>query len=346
MIDLLGLPAELLLWVLELLSASFYRDDIRRLTVCKQWYPAAHVVFYSDIYLQAESLSRFLLRPSHSTSDDSSKHKWNHLAIELRGFESWDSTYAQGLDDQAIQASLGSWTRNLNSDLTKLATWLQGSRTLRTLRFTAWSEFNPKLPMLPRREYILMDKILGLLSLGRLSVLELDTCGSNFIHQDESQLHSRHQMHICQDIAALLPQPHRLRLRMREICPLVLYTQDSAVPYLRSVIVNLSLSNEPSGITAASYSRRCGSSDRSGSLKLRSDMEGQATRLAEQMTHPATVRVIFHPHNGCFASGWKLQYFEILTRKRATLQPFMPWDGDGKTEYEDSEGSEGSEEEE
>ncbi|KAM5439477.1 hypothetical protein MferCBS31731_004574 [Microsporum ferrugineum] len=335
--SLLDLPSEILLWVLECLGASFFRDDIGRLTVCKRWYGVAHHIFYADIELQAGTLSKLFAHPSLPTRAHLFKHSLKILTVELRGFMDWNRVCIQDLDDGNIQPYIDSWTSSINNNLSKLAAYIHEGKVLRTLRFTAWSEFTPIFPTLPRRDYLYFDTIFNFLSLDSLTVLELDTCGSHFIHYGVSQSQSGRQRHICQHIAALLPQLHCLRLRLREICPLALQPQGADTPYLKSVIVNLSLSNEPSDITSASYSRRCGSSERPGFPQLRSDMEDQATRLAGQMSYPVIVRVLFHPHNGCSSLGWKQEYLDVLTGKRATLEPSIPWDEDGETEPEDSE---------
>ncbi|KAK2874960.1 hypothetical protein FQN49_001911 [Arthroderma sp. PD_2] len=328
--NLLELPSELLLYVLEYVGASFFRDDLDRLTICKRWYHLAHVVFETDIKLPTRAMTRLVTYPALSTKLQLFKHSLKTLSIELSGFNDWECISASTLEDGDDRLYLDRWTRELNKNLLKLAAHIRGNRNLRTLRFTAWSEYNADVPILVHRDYLHEDTISSFLSLDNLAVLELDTCGSSFIPSGERQSQSRYQSHICPHIAALLPRLHRLHLRMREICPLALQPGDKDVPYLKTVIVNLSLSNEPSGKKSVHHSMKCDVGLSRQNLVVL--MEREVVSLAARMTSPAIVRIITDISAGPIDSGVYLQSLDVLTGALRPLKPAMgvAWDDYGE----------------
>lgn len=298
---LLKLPPELLLLITQYLGASFFRDNLRRLTLCKQWYPFARTVLLADLRLSAKSLARVLFAPGAARRLELLKSTLRGVEFALDGFDDWESilptttTTALSLsgdtspptvwneDDSQAEAARTKWTTRLDDNLSEFSAFLRTCRNLRTFRFTAFSECHPRLPGLPRRDYLYEPTMSRLLSLStstsNLTALELDTCGTSFVSRNDHQ--GQQQIHVCSHISRLLSQLHCLRLRMLHICPDALCPPvdgDTRQLKLNELIVNLSLANESPEITSAAYPQRCNTSG-GGFLQLRAEIEEQARLL-------------------------------------------------------------------
>jgi hypothetical protein len=166
-------------------GSSFFREDFRRLTVCKQWFRFARTACFKDPQLSQSALRRLL-----SSSDVEEKNmllvvkdSLEILDLKLKGFEDWSSipepqSYPQeeanALDLDASRSRdedferalllLAAWTAGLDNDLARLAAIItKESRKLRILRIQASSEFHPLLPLLHRRDYLSLPTIRALL---------------------------------------------------------------------------------------------------------------------------------------------------------------------------------------
>lgn len=342
---LLKLPPELLLLTTQYLGASFFRDDLRRLTLCKQWYPFARTVLLADLRLSAKSLAQVLFAPGAARRLELLKPSLRGVEFTLDGFDDWESilptTTALSLGGDAstptvwnendCQAARAEWTTRLDDNLSNFLAFLRTCRNLRTFRFTAFSEFHPLLEEFPKRDYLYEPTVSRLLSLRNLTALELDTCGTSFISRNDHQ--GPQQIHVCSHISRLLPQLHCLRLRMRDICPDALCPPEGSntkLLKLNELIVNLSLANESPKITSAAYAQRCNTSG-DGFLQLRTEIEEHAGLLIEQMPYPRIVRVLSHEF-----PSLKLQSLDVPAGKRMALPNGAAWDEDGETEYGDS----------
>lgn len=342
---LLDLPPELLLLTTQYLGASFFRDDLRRLTLCKLWYPFARTVLLADLKLSAKSLAQVLFAPGAARRLEYLKSTLRGVEFALDGFDDWesilptttalslgaDASTSTGWNEDDSQVARAEWTSHLNDNLSNFLALFRTCCSLRTFRFTAFSECHPRLPALPRRNYLYEPTMSRLLSLSNLTTLELDTCGTSFISRNDHQ--GQQQVHLCSHISRLLSQLHCLRLRMRHICPCVLHPpecDDTRQLKLNKLILNLSLANESPEITSAAYAQRCNSSG-GGFLQLRTEIEEQAGLLVERIACPRTVRVLSHefPSLG-------LRSLDVLAGKRMVLLDGAAWDEDGKTECGDS----------
>ena len=339
--SLLRLPPETLIQVLDYVGSSYFREDLGRLTVCKQWFGFARTACFKNLSLSQKTLQRLLSSRDAGRSLLLVKDSLKTLVLELKGFEDWSSipepqSYPQ--DANSLDASswvgdhggalLAAWTTVLENDLAQLAIITKKSRKLRAIRLQASSESHPLLPHLPRRDYLSLSTIRVLLSVENLTVLELDLCGTLLIPRPEH----RDDFHICTSIGALLSTLRRLRLRMRSICADVLRPQHHETNLrLSEVLINLSLSNESPTITSAVHSTRCGSTGE-GFLKLKADIEDQAEALAAHMVSPKTFRILTHS-----LPQLKMQSLDVLTGKCMILADDMSWEDDGTTVEDESD---------
>ena len=329
--------------IMDHVGSSYFREDLRRLTVCKQWFSFARTACFKELQLSQKTLHRWLsswdiLRSSLLVEDS-----LEILDLELKGFEDWDSVSEPESHSQDVDAfetstwdgDLGrkvraAWTTLLNTELATLASIVQVSRRLRIMRIQASSERHPLIPHLPRRDYLSASSIRTFLSVRNLTVLDLDLCGTLLVpgrgHDDENDFH------VCMSIGALLTTLRRLRLRMRSICADVLKPQhhDTSLR-LSEVLINLSLSNESPMTTSAAHAARCGSTG-GEFLKLKAEIEDQAEALVARMTAPKKIRILTHslPH-------FEMRSLDVLTGKCTILADGMAWEDEGKTVEDDSD---------
>jgi hypothetical protein len=333
---LLQLPPETLIQIFDYVGSSYFRSDLSRLTVCKQWSKFANNACFGDFYVTQKTLRRLLSSPYVESSLSLVKDSVETLNLDLEGFEDWDSIPLSRHDSQAVnvlnvstwngahgRAVRAAWTTELNNNLLYLATIIKQSRKLRILRIQATIELHPLLRLLERRDYLFQSTIRAFLSASNSTSLELDLCGTRLIpHQ--SQEHGE-GFHVCTSIAALLTTLRRLRLRMRSICADVLKPlQHSANLRLNEVLINLSLSNESPLTTSAVHATCCGSSP-GGFLQLKADMEKQAQVLVAQMAAPKIVRILTHA-----LPSIEMRAFDVLTGRNFTLSEGAEWDDDGE----------------
>ncbi|KAK4201545.1 hypothetical protein QBC40DRAFT_278086 [Triangularia verruculosa] len=299
---LLQLPPETLYQIFNHIGSSFFRSDLSRLTVCRQWSEFAYTACFRDFYVTQNILRRLLSSPYAESSLGLVKDNAETLALNLKGFEDWDSLLDSDTSDwdgAHGQAKRAEWTRKLNNDLVYFGSIIQQSRKLRIVRIQATSELHPLDRFLERRDYLCLSPICTFLSASNITSLELDLCGTRLIpHQSQD--------HVCPSIAALLSTLRRLRLRLRSICADVLKPpQEHQQDYtnqlrLDQVLINLSLYDESPSvtITSAAHATCCDSSmDNSGGsrfLQLKADLEEQARVLVAQMAAPKMVRILTH----------------------------------------------------
>lgn len=339
--SLLQLPPEILIQVMDHVGSPYFREDLGRLTVCKQWFRYAHTACFKDLQLSQKSLRRLMFSRDVGRSPLLLKDSVEILDLKLKGFEDWNSVqdspsnsqstnalHASSWDGDLGRSLLATWTTVLDNDLTQLAIIAKESRKLRIIRIQALSERHPLFPHLPRRDYLSLSTIRTLLSVKNLVVLELDLCGTSLVPRKEH----RDDFHVCTTIGALLTTLRRLRLRMRSICADALRPQHrDAGLRLSEVLINLSLSNESPMITSAAHTTQCGSTG-GGFLKLKADIEAQAEALATLMKSPKIIRILSHSLPRL--EMWSL---DVLTGRRMILADDMAWEDDGKTVEDDSD---------
>jgi hypothetical protein len=338
--SLLQLPPETLIQIFDHVSSSYFRSDLSRLTVCKQWSKFAHTACFRHFNVTQTTLQRLLSSPHVEIGLSLVKDSVETLDLDLKGFENWDSPPLPYHDAQAVRlldastwndsrgyAERTAWTTELNNHLLHLAAIIKPSRKLRTLSIQATVELHPLLPLLTRRDYLNSSTVCTLLSVGNLTSLELDLWVTQLITPHQSEEHGE-RSHVCTSIAALLTTLRRLRLHMRSICADVLKPrQHSTSLRLDEVLINLSLFSESPLTTSATHAACCISSPGSalGFLQLEADMEEQAQVLVTQMAAQKVVRVLTHR-----LSDFKMRAFEVLTGRNVMLNEGAEWDDDGE----------------
>ncbi|QKX58876.1 uncharacterized protein TRUGW13939_06004 [Talaromyces rugulosus] len=331
--SLLRLPPEILMLIFDQIGSSFSREDLGRLTVCKQWLGFALPACFKCITLSQETLRNlitsgiikksFLLTNSLETID-----------LELRGYQScifppYSQEYAQepnslnatSSNEASRDNTAKTCIKTLKNVFAQLAIVAQQSNRLRTLRIRAWS--SPEPASRPG-DYLTLATMQAFLSLEKLRVLVLDLSGS-FLDASGEQGNS---YHICPAIGALLRTLRTLHLRMRSICPDVLKPRDPDDSlHLSVVAINLS---HP-GIMSVTHSKQCGSRG-GGVLRLKAAIQEQGEVLATRMASPKTIRILNHS-----LPQFEIQSLDVLTGKTIILDDDMAWDEDSKTVKEESE---------
>jgi hypothetical protein len=341
---LLQLPAEVLIQIFDHVGSSYFRSDLSRLRVCRQWSKLAHTACFQDFLVNQNTLRRLMSSPYIETTLPLIGDSVEALELNFKGYDNWDftllgqtnlvSTWDEPLGRELREA----WTIELDNHLSRLATTIKQSRRLHTICIQAvdekhpslfWPSFEVRSHNLDRRDYLSLSTIRTFLSAKNLSSLDLDLCGTGLTtSQLEHQEHGA-ETHVCTSIAALLTTLRRLRLRIRTICPDVLKSQQHSTNLrLDDVIINLSVQNDsvegpgsstPAGHCFPSLGR---------SFQLREDMEKQAQVLVTQLAAPKIVRILMyrvHPK-------WrrKMFAFDALTTHTVMLMWREEWDDNGE----------------
>ena len=339
---LLQLPLEILFQIFDFIPSSYFRSDVSRLAVCKQWSKIAYTACFRDFYVTQKTLRRLLSPPYVESGLSLVKDRMEILDLDLKGFEDWDSI-PLSRDDLAVANDMimptwysttrgrevsRAWTTELNNDLLYLSTMITSSQKLRVLRIRATVELHPQLPFPEGRDYLFLSTIGPFLSASNITILELDLCGTKLIppqSQEQGEV-----LHLCTTIAALLTTLRRLRLRMLLICTHVLKPPETATNLrLNEVLINLSLPTEPF-LTPSPRIATCCGSDIFSFIDLTGDMEKQARNLAARMAAPKVVRVLSKGF-----PNFELRAFDVLTGKYIRLGQGAEWDDDGKTVEEE-----------
>lgn len=209
--SLLQLSPEILIQIMDDLGSSYFREDLGRLTICKQWFRCALTAYFKDLQLSQRTLQRLLSSWHVEKNTLLIKANLEILDLELKGFEDWyyipepqQDADADALDASIRDRDLATWTTTLDNNLVQLAKIIKKSRRLRTIRIQASSERNPLIPHLLRRDYLSLSTIRDLLQVENLAVLELDLCGTLLTPREE---HAPDDFHICKSIGALLTRP-------------------------------------------------------------------------------------------------------------------------------------------
>lgn len=125
---LLRLPPETLAQIFDEVGSSFFREDLGRLTVCKQWFEFALPALYSCVSLSQETLRR-LMASGITARPCPISHSLKALYLQLE--EDYPSVFDENPQDEPNMA----WTEDLDKDLAKLAMITQQSGRLRTVLY-------------------------------------------------------------------------------------------------------------------------------------------------------------------------------------------------------------------
>ena len=305
------LPAELLLLILDDLGSTFFRQNIRCLTLSRRWYHLAWQIFVRDLRLTASSVRELVnndrlfqrCRPYIVTAE-----------LFLNGIPEWRTSKRHEIELDTVYKL----TCELNMSLVLLAGKLQQTPSLRYLKLKAGPE-NPALG-LPRRGYLDVTPLAGLLFIRHLTSLEFDTAGS----YPRSRMGDPNT-HLCSFINSLLPSLQRLRCRMDNVCERLLDPPISKTKLrLEDLIINLSLSELSETVTSYRYPKRCHYVPDGDFLRLKERIEKQATALVCRLENPRFVRVLSHEF-----PSLKMTCFDAITGGRMWLKDSSCWDADG-----------------
>ncbi|KAI1295180.1 hypothetical protein F5Y03DRAFT_309534 [Xylaria venustula] len=315
---LLQLPAELLLCILGHVGAGFFRWDLHRLTISKQWYTFAWQIFLQDIQLTSKSLIKLtdnvgvLMRsqPRIATVElslEGFKEPSPLTQIDRRG------TYGVDVDD------VDQWTARLNYSLANFTDVLRHCSGLRSLKLKAGSEY--ELGYLWRHGYLMTRPLADLLSVCNLTSLEFDVG-----YYALGQIDDAHG-HLCCSINSQLKSLRRLHCRMTNICERLLEPPADDTPLaLEEVIVNLCLSEPSESVMFYRVPRRCNSMPGETFWQLKDAIESQATTLASHLSNPRMVRVIWHKLPAPNVFG-----YDAIKKQRLRLgETNTHWDVDGE----------------
>ncbi|KAH8651372.1 hypothetical protein BX600DRAFT_441800 [Xylariales sp. PMI_506] len=327
---LLQLPPELLLRVLGYLGQAFFRQDLRRLTVCRQWYDLAWQIFIQHLNLTATSVKRFARDGSFLARSKPYVYSLD-VSIGLQenprgnGRDENGPTEVAHQDFSAIFVDIERETAELNTSIASLAAGLQGSTRLRSLKL--------KARMQQLHGFLMIEPLVNLLEVGHLTSLVFDTAGSWPIRGPDG----KHDLHICQVINLLLPSLHTLRCRMDYVCEDLLDRRSffadeglqehaSSPLHLIEVIINLSLFDLSDNVPIYRYPGRCVSISGERFSHLRDNIENQARILVAQCRKPPRmVRVISHE-----LPSLKVHAYDAVTEQRVLLKMGDHWDADGE----------------
>jgi hypothetical protein len=340
--ELMSLPAELLLKILKMLGWQYFSDDVRRLTVCKRWYNLAWPIFARELHLDFKSLPQFL-----------ENDEFFERAHECVGFVN--------LTLKGVHRDLGSrrpfsfemgrrmrrWSE-ISSRLQVLATMLQRCPRLEHLSVVV----SPEIEALAPQPFVDMisARHVHLTSL-ELHVPALVSFNERGMVASETAIPSTH---LCRNINALLPSLRRLRCRMRHICEGILEPPPDDIPLrLDELIINFArpraqeeppeIINSMVGLPAnpnlpRQYSTTCNRfldpQYRSRPTPIgppfpetRRAIEARAVALAARLPNPRIIRVI-----GLQADHEtrRMVAFDAISRRRMFLEPDADWDAEGE----------------
>ncbi|KAH8648485.1 hypothetical protein BX600DRAFT_517868 [Xylariales sp. PMI_506] len=231
--SLLKLPPELLLDIIKYLGHAFFRDNVGRLSICKQWHASAWPYFAQDLRLTCDTLEENHLVRDHEAFMTRRQACITTVVLDLQHYP-WSALTEQILSDTVSPLRVEDWMlekERLNTALANLATGLRRCPRLRSLKLDAC---NPRMLQhhtgMPRdwdRGFLLLRPLAELCSMRQLTTLELDTAGSYPHPRLRDGDPEPPYVHICKCINALLPTLRRLVCCMDNICEVLLSQQRS-----------------------------------------------------------------------------------------------------------------------
>lgn len=301
---LLSLPPELLLLIFSFVGAGNFRQDVRRLTVCKTWHAYAKPALLSSLYLHTKVIG--LLPVLHALDGG------ERLAAVQQLTKHIDLTI-RAIDHFPMAPRLSKAT---TTALEVLSEKLKNFGSLRALSIHTERPYRSMPAIIPLRT------IISLCTLHQLTSLDLDFSNTTCIPTGI--------LHPCEPLGQLIPSLKRLQCRLPVICNELLR---SSPGNLEQVIISISFRK---GDDKRFYPRLC--SPKAGQLdhecpyhKVRINLEADLLHFAKSMKHPRTVRLIHHR----WFSGHRVFAFDAIQNRRLLLRRLAPWDADGVVVGED-----------
>ena len=246
MTQLLDLPTELLILILEQLGGRELRRNASNLTICRKWFPAAHPVYLSGLETGNIRI--------HGCGIGDLAGKWSYSGEWVLMHRNTRELWMRQLGhwwDQNSKAALESWQgigeaeevpinqppEGLNYlDIIKAATWWQSTtltpaldelfgdlrhfEALECLSLESLLDTNQDTG--PQCGHLYSSAVATLLRnlpiLHDLRSLTIDLCaGLNYDEKDDA--------HICEELAKVIPHIEDVRLRLKLICPSIFELQ-------------------------------------------------------------------------------------------------------------------------
>ena len=316
--SLLDLPPELLCYIFEDVGTTYFKQDIGRLMISRQWYTVARRGFFRDVTLRAGTLRKLMsLHASRPETLTPPLACLEVLAVKLAGYAGVKA------------AERGHFSAALNADVVQLGALVRNAPRLKSLhvRASGWAHPDDGEHAV---SYLSLPTVHALLQVPiRLEVLVLDITTTLspsplLLSADSPASH----FHACSAIASLLPTLRVLHVRMPSICPDVLVPPNSHAldnPRLQEVVVNTSLKDTDNlGNLSTYHARPCGHRITSVPV-LWERLYEKAELLAAQMQAPKTVRIIKHR-----LPTFQLITMDVLTGDEMELADDQGWGEDGK----------------
>jgi hypothetical protein len=341
--ELMWLPAELLLKILKILGWQFFSEDVRRLIVSKRWYDLAWPIFARELHLDFKSLPKFL---ANDEFFERVHERVGSVDLTLKGVH--HDFGPRRTFSFEMERRMPRWSE-ISSRLQMLATMLQRCPRLEHLSVAV----SPEIEALAPQPFVNMistrHEHLTSLELHVPTLLPFNERGMVVFNRGISSTH------LCRNINALLPSLRRLRCRMRDICEAILEPPPDNVPLrLEELIINFtrpraqeeppevinSMTRLPSRDLPYQYSASCkrllnpgypNPIGRPFSETTRA-IEARAVALAARLANPRIVRVIGLQVDGVTR---RIVAFDAVSGRRMYLDPEAEWDADEKVIAED-----------
>ena len=379
MASLMAIPAELLVLILEHVGGRELRRSetgkparysrgwraTEKLALCREWYAAARPVYLSGLHVSEMRLYACSLRsPDHDFGHSRSRklmykntrslslrllgHFWDTRSAEdnerWHAEDGWTGPFAENeppenfeWDSANGRTTLREWRdKTIRTRLDELFEDLRHFTVLKYLDITASSDPDG---IGPDWDYIhlatISKLVMNLPIMHSLRTFILDTSGTRLNGDDGS-------VHICEQIAEILPHIENVRLRMITICPAIFNIRSrpsTRKVALKTLIVKLHL---PSGFqhTALQESEPC--------VQMRASLAPQTAHYAHMvcatpmlLERLSTLRDLSndsvaqgHGVTGCMISyrlAENIWTYNCIARERISLRgyPFHEYD-DGK----------------
>lgn len=327
---LLKLPSEILLEIIKHLKADFFREDLRRLSLCKRWYRLSRPILARDLSIPIQSLRHFI----EPLKDDPTKRfVQEHLKELSLNFDLIrDCAFLGWTTRSSPRDRLPRWRPTLLKDVATLYKTAPDFPRLRSVKVAGLVAFFS--------DRIAMDVPFDVGS--ALSFLRVDSLTSLVIdlekHSDCYQV-TNTDRHSCGLTSAIPQTLQRLHVGLPVICPDILKigVRGQGVPRLQSVIINLSIKVVSNWSTMSFPPRWCTCTAHEHAVdSLRECMEAQARKLVRRLPDARMVRILSHRPG---SNGGKSTFYtyDAISKRRMRISKHSRWDSDGEALETDDE---------
>lgn len=320
---LLDLPSELLATIFTWIGPEFFKNDLRRLLVCKRWYHFAIEELLKDVELSPEKLYRLISK----RKDQSLNHLGNHvktICFKTGGFYTLEAN--RGDDEDKKLEPLKQWLRYLTDYHCDIPTILAKCIRLRGLTFRAeWYKFGLYTPEDAANDDLYfctlttpgddiqsttIRDIISHVQTHNITSLELDLRGSECVTScDRTGLRDGGDsfLHLCPSIARLFSRQHlrSLSLGLRCVCQVLLRpTSEPSNIWLEEFLLHITP-------VLGQHSRICYGDGHEVSPQ---SFEKLAKQMLPRMIHPNIVKVVSHsgPPLGLIDIAYYLRVYDAI----------------------------------